>query len=363
MISLPLPVSLKGSEKRIIKAVDRLNITRSENVSFIDQSLLKVAAVPIKLKTYKRLDDYVAHVFEKTGLAVRAGAQLVCLPELIGLAPLLMVPKYEHILAEYKLCTPTQRGDYINNVLYDHYEFIQEVYFATFSELACQYGIYVLAGSLYLFEGEGLFNRSYLFDPDGDVIAYQDKLHLTKDEVSIGITAGKSLTLMNTKVGNLCVAIGQDNSYFEVYRIAKGIGAQIVLSPTCNLNYGIRDPDCADAYLRVQETPLYAVKACLSGSVLHRHFGGTGGIYAPVSLSEERQGILASTGNDLENPVVARVNLARVDSAVNTLCCDDNLAFSSAFARSHFGEAVVVPQIDLSAFEEVELDADVDLKY
>lgn len=342
MISIPMPFSIKGNEKRIIKAVDRLNVDRSENLSFLDPSAVKVAAVPIKLRPYKRLEDFVEHMFEKAGVAVKGGAQLVCLPELIGLAPLLMLPKYEHILAGYKLCAAEDRCTYINNALYGYIEFIQEVYFTTFSELACQYGVFLQAGSLYLFEGENLYNRAYLFDPDGDVVAYQDKLNLTEDEVSIGVVPGQALQPMDTKLGRLCVAIGQDNCYFEVYRIAQKLGAQMMLAPTCNLNYGIRHPDWADAYLRVQETPLYAVKSSMSGSILHRHFGGVAGIYSPASICEERYGVVASSENNLENPLVSRINLTKLDRVENPLTCDENNAFSSEFAARHFGKGLAV---------------------
>lgn len=341
MISLPkglsAPFSIKGSEKKIVKVIDRLAIERSENLSFIDPASLKIAAIPLKLRTYHKLDDYVEHLSEKMAAAVKGGAQLVCFPELAGLIPLAMVPKYDRIIADYKACESADRGAFTNDILYEYFDFLQEVYFTAFSELACQYGVFVLAGSIYLFEGEKLYNRSYLFDPDGDVIGYQDKTHLTEDEVQIGVTAGNTLTLMQTKLGKFCVAIGQDNCYFEIYRIAKGLGAQFMLCPTCNLNYGCRHPNVADVYLRVQETALYAAKAAMSGDVLQRRFGGVCGVYAPASIATEKQGVLASSENDMEKPIVARLNLQKLDHVYNPNACDLNEEFSADFAEKHYG--------------------------
>ncbi|RPF43184.1 putative amidohydrolase [Hydrogenoanaerobacterium saccharovorans] len=338
MISFPNPFSLKGSEKKIIKVIDRLDINRSENLSFTDPAAVKVAAIPVKLRPYKKLDDYVEHLSEKMALAVEGGAQMVCFPELIGFAPLSIVPKYDRIVSDYKLCESGERGNFTNDVLYTYYDFLQEVYFTTFSELACQYGVYVLAGSIYLFDGDNLYNRSYLFDPDGDVLGYQNKTHLAEDEVQIGVTPGNTLTLFDTKIGKFCVSIGQDSCYFEVYRIAKGLGAQVMLCPTCNINYGCRYPNVADVYLRVQETALFAVKSTMVGDILQRRFGGVCGIYCPSVIAAEKQGILASSDNDAEKPVVSRINLTKLDNVFNPYACDINEEFSQDFAQRHFGE-------------------------
>ena len=336
-LNLSIPFSIKGSEKKIVKVIDRLEIERSDNLSFVDPAAIKIAAIPLRLRTYHKLDDFVEHLSSKMAIAVKSGAQLVCFPELVGLAPLTMLSKYDKIVSDYKNCSSNDKGHFTNDLLYEYFDFLQEVYFTTFSELACQYGIFVLAGSLYVFEGEKLYNRSYLFDPDGDVIGCQDKTHLTQDEVQIGVSPGNALSLMQTKLGNFCVAIGQDNCYFEVYRIAKGLGAQFMLCPTCNLNFGCRHPNYADVYLRVQETALYAVKSAMSGDILQRRFGGVCGVYAPSTISTERQGILASSDSDMENPVGARINLQKLDNVFSPNACDVNEDFSLAFAARHYG--------------------------
>lgn len=342
MLSLPkklnitVPFSIKGSEKKIVKVIDRLEIERSDNLAFVDPASIKISAIPLRLRTYHKLDDFIEHLSSKMAVAVKSGAQLVCFPELVGLIPLTMLPKYDKILSDYKNCASNDKGAFTNDILYEYFDFLQEVYFTAFSELACQYGVFVLAGSVYVFEGEKLYNRSYLFDPDGDVIASQDKLNLTEDEVQIGVTPGESMTLMQTKLGNFCVAIGQDNCYFEVYRIAKGLGAQFMLCPTCNLNYGCRHPNLADVYLRVQETALYGIKVSMSGDVMQRRFGGVCGIYAPASIASERQGILASNDSDMETPIGARINLQKLDNVFSPNACDINEEFSASFAAKHY---------------------------
>ncbi|MEG1745417.1 MAG: nitrilase-related carbon-nitrogen hydrolase, partial [Ruthenibacterium sp.] len=313
---------------------------------FLDPAAVKVAAVPIKLRPYKKLEDFVEHMSEKIALAVHSGAQLVVLPELLGLAPLTMVPKYSRILSDYKACPSGDRGQFANDVLYSYFDFLQEVYFTTFSELACQYGIYLLAGSLYLFEGDALFNRAYLFDPDGDIVGYQDKTHLTEAEAALGVTPGTALTLLETKLGKLCIAIGQDNCYFEVYRIAKGLGAQLMLCPVCTLNFGCRYSGMADAYLRVQETALYAVKACMTGDILQQRFGGASGVYCPACIAEEKQGVLAGGEVDGEIPAYCRVNLTKIDALYAPCASDENPAFLEAFAARHYGSATQPVAVD-----------------
>ncbi len=342
-LSFSNPFALKGSEKKIIKAIDRLAIDRSDNLSFLDPAAVRVAAAPIKLRPYRKLDDFVEHLNEKMAAAVGGGAQLVCFPELIGLAPITLSPHYARLLSDYRACPAKERGQLVNDALYDHYDYLQETYFTSFSELACQYGVYVLAGSLYLFEGDRLYNRAYLFDPDGDVVAYQDKLNPTRDELEFGVDAGEALTLMQTRIGNLCVAIGQDNCYFEIYRIARGLGAKLMLAPVCNLNFGCRLPHAADVYLRVQETPLYAVKSALTGDLMQRHFGGVSGVYAPIPTAADKQGLLAASGNEVERPLACRVNLNKLDAVFDPFSCDDNPEFLSAFAARHYDAADAAP--------------------
>ena len=345
MISIPRPFALKGSEKKIIKAIDKLDIQRADNLSFVDPASVKVAAVPLKLRPYKNLDEYVEHLNEKMALAVGSGAQLVVMPELIGLAPLTIVPKYDRMLSDFKLTTSGKRAQVLSDVLFEYFDFLQEVYFTAFSELACQYGVYLLAGSLYLFEGERLYNRAYLFDPDGDIVGWQDKLHLTEMEVSIGVTPGTHLELFELRTGKTCIAVGQDSCYYEVYRIAKGLGAQVMLCPCANVNYGCRYTAFADVYLRVQETALFAVKATLTGDIMQQRFGGASGVYCPSSLAEEKQGVLAGSETDLERVIPCRLNLGKLDAAFNPYFCDSNEEFSAALAARHYkGVAMGAPQ-------------------
>ena len=335
--SIPKPFALKGSEKKIVKVIDRLDIIRSDNLNFVDPGAVKVSAVPLKLRQYRNLDELVEHFNEKMAQAVGSGAQLVVMPELIGLASLMLVPKYERILSDFKLTPSGKRPQLLSDVLFEYFDFMQEVYFTTFSELACQYGVYLLAGSLYLFEGEHLYNRAYLFDPDGDIIGCQDKLHLTEMEASIGVMPGTHLELFDLRVGKACAAIGQDSGYFEVYRIAKGLGAQMMLCPNANINYGCRYSAFADAYLRVQETSMYAVKATLTGDIMQQRFGGASGVYCPSSLAEDKQGVLTGSETDLERVLTCRINLGKLDAAFNPYFCDSNEEFSALFAERHYG--------------------------
>ena len=47
----------------------------------------------------------------------------------------------------------------------------------TFSALAKAYGVYIMAGSTYVLEGDKLYCRSYLLDENGLVLGTQDLLH------------------------------------------------------------------------------------------------------------------------------------------------------------------------------------------
>lgn len=107
------------------------------------------------------------------------------------------------------------------------------------SALAREHKVYILAGSIPEKEKEKLFNTSYLFDKDGNIIAKHRKMHLfdidVKDRITFKesdvLTAGNDFTIADTEFGKIGIGICYDIRFPELARIMVENGALILFYP------------------------------------------------------------------------------------------------------------------------------------
>ena len=107
------------------------------------------------------------------------------------------------------------------------------------SKLAGEYGVYILAGSIPEKENGKLFNTSYLFDRNGDIIAKHRKMHLFDIDVkgkiyfkeSDVLTAGNEFSIAQTEFGKIGIGICYDIRFPELARIMAEDGALILFYP------------------------------------------------------------------------------------------------------------------------------------
>ncbi|MFO7882343.1 MAG: nitrilase-related carbon-nitrogen hydrolase [Kosmotogaceae bacterium] len=127
---------------------------------------------------------------------------------------------------------------------------IEEVYRNTFSELARNYSTYIIAPSILLpsitFESskgwqitdKRLFNMSYLFNPEGLVIARVGKLRLTSSENKILFSSyPHNNQVVKTKLAKIAVVICYDMFFQDTIEHVDSSGAKILAVPTCNFVY------------------------------------------------------------------------------------------------------------------------------
>ncbi len=184
------------------------------------------------------------------------------------------------------------------------------------SLLAKEYGIYIYSGSYILKEKEGIYNAGSLFGPDGNLIGTQKKMHLTDFEVKIGIKRGNKMEVYSLPFGKVVCPICMDATYFETFRIAREIGADMVILPIANLEeYNIWKA-LRGIWPRVQESYLYGLKSSLNGWIAGMHFTGKAGVFAPLSMTEKKDGALSLSpsyeGNHL---VTANINIKKLYEA------------------------------------------------
>lgn len=107
------------------------------------------------------------------------------------------------------------------------------------SSLAHENNIYILAGSIPEKEDDKLFNTSYLFDRQGNIIAKHRKMHLfdidVKDKITFKesdvLTAGDEFTIANTEFGKIGIGICYDIRFPELARVMVENGASILFYP------------------------------------------------------------------------------------------------------------------------------------
>ena len=107
------------------------------------------------------------------------------------------------------------------------------------SNLASKNQVYILAGSIPEKENGKLYNTSYLFNRNGEIIAKHRKMHLFDIDVkgkikfmeSDVLTAGDDVTIANTEFGKIGIGICYDIRFPELARLMALEGASILFYP------------------------------------------------------------------------------------------------------------------------------------
>ena len=107
------------------------------------------------------------------------------------------------------------------------------------SHIAKELGIYLAGGSVPEREGDAIYNTCYLFSPQGEELARHRKVHLFDIDVPGGqrfmesdtLTAGDQITVVDTPLGKLGIAICFDIRFSELFRVMGDKGAQLILIP------------------------------------------------------------------------------------------------------------------------------------
>ena len=111
---------------------------------------------------------------------------------------------------------------------------------AAFQELARALGIWLHLGSLAIrLEGERAANRAYVIDPDGDIVARYDKIHMFDVDLPDGESwresatyrPGEQAVVVDMPWGRLGLTICYDVRFPTLHRALAEHGAQVIASP------------------------------------------------------------------------------------------------------------------------------------
>ncbi len=188
---------------------------------------------------------------------------------------------------------------------------LRDLYLEVFGDLAREYGTAIVAGSLYLYDAEtdSLRNRAYLFDMDGSVLGYQDKLNLAPDETDLA-SPGTELAVMPTRFGRVGILFGRDALYPELARLLALQGADLIAGMAASPGAAQADIIRTALALRAEENQVYtAVSFLLGPNYLSKdnrdEYYGRSALMSPISLSERGDGVLAQAGTNRTETLIA----------------------------------------------------------
>ncbi|GAW91798.1 nitrilase-related carbon-nitrogen hydrolase [Calderihabitans maritimus] len=297
---------------------------------------VRVAAVQVELRLVEDVREYVKIMYKMVEEAWQQGAQLVAFPEDITLPLIGMLPGINDLSSRGALneAVETLAGPGVK--VADIFNYLspvtRQVYHTTFSELARRFGAYLMGGSMVVGTAEGkVVNQAWLFNPEGEAVGKQEKAHLLPLEAQWGLSCGDSLRVYSTEVGNVAFPICMDATYFETFRIVAFKGAEIVIIPSANPEEYNFWKALRGIWPRVQESQVYGISSCLVGSIFGYTLTGRSGIFAPIALTPNRDGILAQVEHpdkpgvvvadlDLEALKEERLRHPRLDSINRELC-------------------------------------------
>ncbi|MFW6389784.1 MAG: nitrilase-related carbon-nitrogen hydrolase [Halanaerobiales bacterium] len=300
--------------KRYIRSKPEINIEKSNLKEQTEDLKIKAAVVQCKIKLYNNPFDFIDKMIEFIQDAVSKRAELIVFPEDNLLQLIGILPGIKNISLTDSENTDKQSSlddIEITDILKFVGPIIKEATNVIFSELAKKYSIFIMSGSGLFPENNSVYNIAYLYNGQGEKLGHQKKIHLLPLEADWGINPGEKLEVFQTEIGNLAFPICMDATYFETFRIAANMKADIVMIPTANpeayFNYWTA---LRGIWGRVQESQVYGLKSSMVGSFLGYKFTGQAGIYAPIEMSSDKNGIIQEAESyDQEELIIADLNI------------------------------------------------------
>ncbi len=278
---------------------------------------IRAAAVQRRITVVKSIEDYAGIMEKFVRSAAEQGCDIIAFPEYNFFDLFGIIPGFgllDRFLNSRALPSAgSGQEDDISRLyplFYDISEPIKAAIETVMCCLASKYGIYVYTGSYFIREEGSLYNGGAIISRKGDILGRQMKLHLTDFEEKLGIKRTKDFKVFPLDIGNTAFPVCMDATYYETFSLARSRGCDIVVLPIANNEeYGLYRA-LRGIWPRVQESHVYGIKAALSGSFCGMHFTGKAGIFAPLALTDKKDGVIAiSEDPEGDSLVVGDVDL------------------------------------------------------
>jgi len=258
---------------------------------------VRVASVQYYIRPIGSYEEFRGQVEALVGTAADYGCRLVVFPEYFTIQLLTTLGETQRPVSQQIRDLAGQLPRYLE----------------TFSELAREKSIYIVAGSIPVLDDDDVYNESYLFAPSGEH-GVQGKLHITRWETEDWrIQPRDRLKIFETDFGRLAINICYDVEFPELARVAARHGVSVLVVPSCtDERQGfLRVRYCAQA--RAIENQLYVVHSSTVGSLprvpaVSLNYGQAS-ILTPSDFAFARDGILAEGLPNQESMVIGDLNL------------------------------------------------------
>jgi hypothetical protein len=101
-----------------------------------------------------------------------------------------------------------------------------------------------------------------------------------------------------------------DATYFETFKLARSLGCDLVILPIANNEEYNLFRALRGIWPRVQESYVFGLKPSLNGWLCGLHFTGKAGIFAPLEITDRKDGIISMAKKDEGDfMITGRINL------------------------------------------------------
>jgi len=267
---------------------------------------VRVCAVQYALRTITSFEEFAIHVESFVDVADDYDVDLIVFPELLGVQLLGLTTG------------AADPADLMRHLAAEH----ASDFDALFTRLATEYERIIVGGTMPRLDGERLLNVASVYFPHAAPL-HQAKLHLTPAERHVWkFSPGKDLLVVDTDFGKFAVAICYDVQFPELVKILcnhHGVELLVVPYMTDDRRGTCRVTTCARA--RAIENQIYTVTAGMVGSLplmtdLTSQYAQSG-IFTPADLAFPMDGIATEAAANVEQVIVADLDLATLDRARN----------------------------------------------
>ena len=259
--------------------------------------IARVAAVQWQMRPAATFDVFRSHLRYYIDVVADYQCDFVVLPEYFNAS--LMSQFYPHVKSDAEAIRS----------LSQYTERIR----AYISDLAVQYNINIVAGSLPEYKDHTLRNVSFLCRRDGSW-DFQYKLHPTPDEeLEWGLKGGDELKLFDTDEGKIGILVCYDAQFPELSRLLAERGMQILFVPylTDTKSGYLRVRRCAQA--RAIENECYVVATGSMGNIpnlgyMDIHYSQSA-IFTPSDFAFPHDAVKAEATPNTETTLIADLDL------------------------------------------------------
>lgn len=215
---------------------------------------MKLSCAQYPIGQFASLEDWQANATQWVRDAADAGAQMLLFPEYGGMELASLLPEALQRDLTGQIAAMQQYHD---------------AFVETYASLARQYGVFVVAPSLPVKQGDGFINRAYVFSPHG-AMGFQDKRQMTRFEREEWIIqGGAGLKIFEAKIGGETIRFGIDICYdieFPLIAHAQAAaGADLLLAPSCTDTLAGANRVLVGARARALENQIYVAVAPIVG--------------------------------------------------------------------------------------------------